>query len=773
MNYSILTEKEFSFIKIIFAFLVVTIFQCNSAATPQSSPPSLSGKVQDIETGRPILNAHVAITELGLIRTTNEAGFFSFEGIISGNYTVIVTHVGFETGSLPVEIREGLPAYLPVKLSKVVINSPEVTYSEIKTNRGDHTIINSKAISESAWNDVGDAIETSSGVQIFKQGGIGGKKTVSLRGCRPDHVIVMVDDAALNDGNGDAVDLGLLQLQNVNRIEIVKGISIDGGFGGFGGIIKIYTNDFNPNFPFSSRVTGQVQSYSGKQISASIEGGNSSTRMRFSGQVISSDGNFIYTDEFDKSKSRINNQAEILNTSANIERNIGNKWKSNTTIAYNVAHRGSPSPLFQPPTPEARNDESSLRINFIARRKFTIADLQIQSFFHKKNRHFINPRIQTDPTTGITTMHAPVNILDGDTRTGIIAVYENLVFSFRKFYLTNGLSGGVNLESYFSSNELDIVGASDPIEEKIYRTAAWVMGHSELRQNVNSFEGTLKGSIRVDGLNDSQTGITSPLDKKYFPEVSSKVRVAVSPQYPEEYLGWNLYAGIGNTFSPPSFISSFLVESIFSLGNPDLKPERANEITAGCDINIRSKSYLVTTGFSVWQRYTRDLIIWRRNFRGQYQPVNLGRASTEGLDVSMQTTLFAETITLGGTLTIQRALNDDPDSPYFRNRIPFQPDWYGSVQSRVFLGKYNTGFESRFSGQRFSSESNLDLHSNASGNLSPFNVWNGWVSRKFQPQNWELNVTGSIENIFNTEYQLLANMPMPGRIWKISLEIKK
>ena len=72
---------------------------------------------------------------------------------------------------------------------------------------------------------VADAIRNFSGVNIKDYGGIGGLKTISVRGLSANHTAVLYDGIQLNDAENGQVDLGKFNLNNVQEITLYNGQS--------------------------------------------------------------------------------------------------------------------------------------------------------------------------------------------------------------------------------------------------------------------------------------------------------------------------------------------------------------------------------------------------------------------------------------------------------------------------------------------------------------------------------------------------------------------
>ncbi len=80
------------------------------------------------------------------------------------------------------------------------------------------------------------------GTAVTRLGGMGSTATVSLRGSTANQVLVYVDGVPFNTATGGGVDLGAIPLGDVERIEIYRGMSPIGfGASAIGGVVSITT----------------------------------------------------------------------------------------------------------------------------------------------------------------------------------------------------------------------------------------------------------------------------------------------------------------------------------------------------------------------------------------------------------------------------------------------------------------------------------------------------------------------------------------------------
>ncbi|NLD91850.1 MAG: TonB-dependent receptor [Fibrobacter sp.] len=123
-----------------------------------------------------------------------------------------------------------------VKLDKVYVDA--VAEREFNSNQS-LTIIKPEKWIDTRKN-LADVIADIPGVQTRKYGGEGSLQTVSIRGVDGKEVQVFLDGVHLNSAMGGAVDLGLIELENVDEIKVYKGI-VPSSYGGnsLGGVIAI------------------------------------------------------------------------------------------------------------------------------------------------------------------------------------------------------------------------------------------------------------------------------------------------------------------------------------------------------------------------------------------------------------------------------------------------------------------------------------------------------------------------------------------------------
>lgn len=114
-------------------------------------------------------------------------------------------------------------------------------------------------------NSVADAIRYFSGVQLKDYGGIGGMKTVNIRGMGTQHVGVFYDGIQLNNAQNGTVDLGRFSLDNLESISLYNGqkSEIFQAAKDFGSAGSIYLKSKRPTFIGSKKTNVNLNYRSG------------------------------------------------------------------------------------------------------------------------------------------------------------------------------------------------------------------------------------------------------------------------------------------------------------------------------------------------------------------------------------------------------------------------------------------------------------------------------------------------------------------------------
>ncbi len=133
------------------------------------------------------------------------------------------------------------------------------------------TVINQQDIQDSQAVDVPSLLKTVAGVEFYQSGGIGQQASLFMRGTNSSHVLILLDGVRINSATTGATAIDQLMLDQIERIEIVRGnVSSVYGSEAIGGVIQIFTKRGRGEPAFSASVgAGSLKS---RRISAGYGG---------------------------------------------------------------------------------------------------------------------------------------------------------------------------------------------------------------------------------------------------------------------------------------------------------------------------------------------------------------------------------------------------------------------------------------------------------------------------------------------------------------------
>jgi vitamin B12 transporter len=111
-------------------------------------------------------------------------------------------------------------------------------YSQVPENI---TVITAKELSQIPVNNLSDALNLVTGVDLQSRGPLGQASPVTIQGCDPRQVRIMVDGVLLNSQGMAMADPSQIPIENIERIEIIKGTASAVWGSSLGGVINVIT----------------------------------------------------------------------------------------------------------------------------------------------------------------------------------------------------------------------------------------------------------------------------------------------------------------------------------------------------------------------------------------------------------------------------------------------------------------------------------------------------------------------------------------------------
>jgi vitamin B12 transporter len=431
------------------------------------------------------------------------------------------------------------------------------------------TVIAREEIAQSHQRLVADVLRGEPGVEVARTGQPGSLSSVFLRGANNSHTLVLVDGIRVNNAFNNAFDFGSLAVDNLERIEILRGPqSTLYGSEALGGVINLVTRRGE------GRPTGAAQVEYGSFNSLLTRGSFAAREGRAS---VSADASYASSDN-----DRINSDFWTANLSSRAGYEVSDRFSMHLLATYLKSEAGAPNDRFtNDPNDRMKNENWLVGLTLDARpANWWDAKLTLS---HARERGAFDQPPPNPP------------FFFGDYASLTIAERNQVDFQ-NVFTPADGhklLAGGTFEDS--SANYADNFSALDrTIDTRSAYTQYEFSPHPRI---------TLTAGGRVDDSSAFGTHGTYRFGSRYTVPVTETI----------------LRANVGTGFRAPSI--SQLYYPVF--GNPNLRPEESVGWDAGVEQPLASEK--LRLGATVFHNDFTDLI-------SGYPARNVDRARTYGVE---------------------------------------------------------------------------------------------------------------------------------------------
>jgi outer membrane cobalamin receptor len=591
-------------------------------------------------------------------------------------------------------------------------------------------VIDGEAIDRNNGGSVADHVRRQAGITLRGYGGNGALQSVSVRGLGSDYSLVLVDGQRFTTDQISTVDLGIMTMNDVERIEIANGGNSSlYGSNAVGGVINIITK--KPKEKFTVTLGGHIGSYgqSGYQLSGSGVVGRLSVRGSLYLDRARNDFDFKY-DEGTGSESlrRTGADYSIKNVSFAARNTMSDNIVSNISVRYTDAHRGQPSAV----TNKVQNNLARILDNDLFLNSTT--DVQLSSSlavsfpitYHAGTQRYDDPNL----------------VINGIP---LSAEYENASMKLSPLFrltLSNEhiFDGGAELAvSSIASNEVHTVRRE--------QGSLFIASHHTLHI---PFEVIVFPSVRCDTYSD--------VDGDISPRLGVNIGLFDEPLI-------RIRSSVGRNFRVPTFNDLYWIDG----GNPALKPERSVQTDAGIVGEYHFNDNVVFLETNVFIIETKNKIVWQPTGNNLWSPKNLQAVSSKGIEISATVRLLSDLLVVHYHHTFLRALKTSADGPGDMTRdkfLPFVPREQATVAAGTTVSGCMVNVVYSVTGYRFETADNnprFVLPSYATVDFNIVQQFSGdWFSGRLK---FEAN------NMTNTSYQYISGYPVPLRNYRVSAEV--
>ncbi len=532
------------------------------------------------------------------------------------------------------------------------------------------TLITPEQIRNSGAADLPTLLRQEAALEIAQSGGVGKQSSTFMRGANSNHTLVLIDGIRANSATVGATALDQIMLDQVDRIEVVRGnVSSLYGSEAIGGVIQIFTKR-GKGEP-SLNVAAGYGTENTTRFNAGYGGVAGNTRFNANLSAFRTDGfsaincDFIPLAFFSKAGDEDDDGYRNLSFSANLSHQLS----PGQNLGFTALHSDGKVEFDGDGVNSSKSKlttwslYSSNQIGAIWRSKVTLAQ-------------------------GIDDLKS---FQDGASTTS--------------FKTTNTQLGWQNDFAFSEAHSL--VAGLEYLGQDITSTTQFTTtDRTVVPSGYMTYFGELGAhTVQVNGRYDRY----SDFGDNFSGLLGYGYRITEN---------WRVTAGVSNAFRAPTF--NELYDPSFGFGNPNLKPEKARSTEWGLQYQTASQRVKAV----MFRTRTDDLIV------GVFDPVtfnfpatNLDQSESKGLELSYSGELGP--LELRASFTEQRSKNLDTSERLLRRANRF-----GSLGAQLRLGDWRTGAEVLASGNREDFEVRAPFGKVA---LSGYSVVNLTASYQFRP----------------------------------------
>lgn len=613
----------------------------------------------------------------------------------------------------------------------IIENKQQIFESSKKTNT-----IDSLTLARYNTSSLADLLSNQSTIHV-KQYGNGNIASTSMRGGNSSHTALLWNGLNIQNALLGQPDLSIVSTDFFNDISLEHGGgSALWGSGAIGGSIHLQNKPIY-NQGFKTKLQMSIGSFDTKKIYSGISLSNkrllSNTKIYYSKSV----NNYSYKDTTDRENP--NKQVYHANYMAQgIMQEFGfliNSYqKINVRAWYNYLSRNIPS--FTGIISKQHQIDENLKLNtdWNYNKKKLRKTIRL-GYFHDR----LNYSDSTDNISNSSITTIP-KITSNSLIKTLIAETDNS-FYYRKHTFNIGVNYTAYQASLFSQDfNKDTTYYYHLNKLAVFAAYKLSVLNSKLHYNlVIRKEFTKQTQIPFTG----NTGINYQVLEK----IGLKINANKSFRQPTLYdLYWN-----------PG-------------GNPNLKPEESYELEGSIVFKHHWKNIYLNIEGTYFNRHTRNWIMWLPNGSSNWSPINIAEVYSRGTETKTELSYLKKDFQLKIIIntsyvlsTNQKATSENDNS--VGRQLIFTPRYNGQTGILIVYQKLNVLFNNNYTGYRFTSTDNTSW-------VNPYYIANFKWSYNYSFNTINAEVFCSINNLFNKNYVVIPNKPMPLRNYEVGICIK-
>ena len=629
-------------------------------------------------------------------------------------------------------------------INEVTVSSDRTTspHSVSTAKKADATMIQATGTLQ-----VSDVLKYFSGATVKDYGGVGGLKTVSVRGLGASHTAVAYDGIIITDNQTGQIDLGKFSGSQAESVRMVSGPDNDllqpAALAAQAAVISV--NSGRPNLENSrSGSRAEIKYGSFNTMSAQAESAfraGSRNTVSLQAEWLKTLGNYPYTQSngaVSTNMRRDNSDVQRLRAEGALFSELGNRSTLTTRAYWFQSEQGLPANILY--NENAARERLWNRNGFIQSALTSSVNDRLTLRFSAKYgitwTRYLDPKVNS--STGST-----------DNR---YTEQEGYISGTAMYRLAESLSASLGIDGRMSALEGNGAEQAQPTRYTVNSTAAikYVSDRLILTGRLNHVATKEKTRLRQAAESYSHLSPTAGLNWLAWPAAGLHIRASFS-----------------NTFRLPTFNDLYFEQ----IGRRDLRPEQASVTSAGIVIGnevggISYSIYADAYNSSVKDRIMavpgKNTAVWMMK--------NIGQVTTHGLEtgLEMRSSRGSVSPALLVSYTYQRSMDkSDSEGSTWNHQLPYTPRHSASAVTWIETPFVNASFNLLYSGEYYCNGYNGPEYLMPAYHELGCSLW-----KTFSMKGIGLSLKAECINLTDNRYELVRNYPMPGRQFRISAAIE-
>lgn len=610
---------------------------------------------------------------------------------------------------------------------------------------------------------VADAVRYFSGVQLKDYGGVGGMKTVDVRSMGSHHLGVFYDGIEIGNAQNGTVDLGKFSMDNLEAIELYNGQKADifqsaKDFGSAGTLylrtrrphfapdkpynieVRMRAGTFglaNPSVLYEQRLTDKIH------LSANAEYTYATGRYHFRNRALYPDGSTAWDTTAVRQNGEVNAYRAELGLFGYTDYS---KWHVKGYL-YGSS-RGIPCAIVRNVWGNAQHQwdrNAFVQGNYTA--KVGNLDVMVSGKYANDHLRYLDPD-STHRIIDNTFLQQEV-YLSAAAKYAIFPIWD--------------VSAAVDYQlGWLNSN---MASFTSPLRHTVMAAVATAVSYKWVKAQASLLETHVRDVLRAE----PEVPLSYMPKAGRYNALTPAAFLNIKPYLPEEFYIRAFYKDV---FRMPTFNDLYYAEVVAT----NLKPERARQFDLGAEY---TKSLTIdhlpltiaARADGYFNRVDNKIIaVPKGNSQYRWSMQNLGKVDILGTELSAD--LSYAFLSLHASYTFQRALDktdpldNDPVYGTYNHQIAYIPRHSCSAMASFAWDGLHIMYSFVYVGSRYSASAN-----------TIYNYLQPWYTHDLSASyRWNLKKMGiqagvEINNLFNQQYEVIPNYPMPGINGKAILKL--